>query len=102
MYKSLTLEIFLNLKFETINIYQLAAMFLTMRTFVVVSLSSEGGSASQVTNKLMDMGFETTLGNHDFVYNWDKNVEPEAVIRFVDDVQKKLQGMNVLLQFVTQ
>ena len=73
-----------------------------MRTFVVVTVSSEGSSASQVTNKLIDMGFESTLGNHDFVYNWDKNVEPEAVIRFVDDVQKKLQGMNVLLQFVTQ
>ena len=73
-----------------------------MRTFVVVTVSSEGSSASQVTNKLIDMGFEASLGNHDFVYNWDKNVEPEAVIRFVDDVQKKLQGMNVLLQFVTQ
>lgn len=73
-----------------------------MRTFVVVSLSSEGGSASQVTNKLIDMGFETTLGSNDFVYNWEKNVEPVEVIRFVDDVQKKLQGMNVLLQFATQ
>jgi len=77
-------------------------MFKIMRTFVVVTLSSEGGSASQVTNKLIDMGFDTTLGNHDFVYNWDKNVEPEAVIKFVDNVQKNLHGMNVLLQFVTQ
>ncbi len=73
-----------------------------MRTFVVVTFSSEGGSASQVTNKLIDMGLETTLGNHDFVYNWDKNVEPGAVIKFIDDVQKKLQSMNVLLQFATQ
>jgi len=72
-----------------------------MRTFVVVTFSSEGGSASQVVNKLMDMGFETTLGSHDFVYHWDKNATAENVIALVDKVQAKLKGMNVLLQFAT-
>ena len=72
-----------------------------MRTFVVVTFSSEGGSASQVVNKLMDMGFETTLGSHDFVYHWDKSATAENVIELVDKVLSKLKGMNVLLQFAT-
>jgi hypothetical protein len=72
-----------------------------MRTFVVVTFSSEGGSASQVVNRLIDMGFETTLGSHDFVYHWDKDASPENIISLVDQVQKKLQGMNVMLQFAT-
>ena len=73
-----------------------------MRTFVVVTLSSEGASATQVTNKLQDLGFKTTLGNHDFVYYWDDDdITPENVIQFVDKVQASLKGMNVLLQFAT-
>ena len=73
-----------------------------MRTFVVVTLSSEGASATQVTNKLMDLGFKTMLGSHDFVYYWDEDdVTPENVIQFVDKVQTELKGMNVFLQFAT-
>jgi hypothetical protein len=49
----------------------------------------------------MDMGFETTLGSHDFVYHWGKDATPESVIALVDKVQSKLKGMNVLLQFAT-
>ena len=72
-----------------------------MRTFVVVTFSSEGGSASQVVNKLIDMGFETTLGSHDFVYRWEKDATSQNVIELVDKVQSKLKGLNVLLQFAT-
>jgi len=72
-----------------------------MRTFVVVTFSSEGGSASQVVNKLIDMGFETTLGSHDFVYHWGKDATSQNVIELVDKVQSKLKGLNVLLQFAT-
>jgi hypothetical protein len=73
-----------------------------MRTFVMVTFSSEGGSASQVVNRLMDMGFETNLGTHDFVYHWGKkDVSEQAVIELVDKVQNKLKGMQVMLQFAT-
>ena len=73
-----------------------------MRTFVNVTLSSEGGSASQVANRLIDMGFETMLGSNDFVYTWDQDVDTAQVISFVDKVQAKLKGMDVQLQFATQ
>ena len=73
-----------------------------MRTFVMVTFSSEGGAASQVVNRLIDMGFETNLGTHDFVYHWNKDdFSDEAVIGLVDRVQSKLKGMKVQLQFAT-
>ncbi|MBA3045688.1 MAG: hypothetical protein KKH41_04935 [Candidatus Thermoplasmatota archaeon] len=73
-----------------------------MRTFVIITFSSEGGSASQVVNRLTDMGFDVNLGTHDFVYHWNKkDVSDGEVIELVDKVQKKLQGMNVMLQFAT-
>ena len=73
-----------------------------MKTFVTVTLNSDGGLASDVTATLMDMGFNSTLGSHDFVYDWkDKDIAPSQVIDLVDKVQKKLKGMNVLLQFAT-
>ena len=56
----------------------------------------------QVTDILIDMGFKSTLGSHDFVYDWkSKDITPSQVIDFVDQVQMKLKGKNVLLQFAT-
>lgn len=72
-----------------------------MRTFVMITFSSEGGSASQVVNRMVDIGFEINLGTHDFVYHWEKGATQEDVIALVDKVQKKLNGMNVQLQFAT-
>ena len=68
----------------------------------MVTFSSEGGSASQVINRLVDLGFETTFGTQDMVYNWDKSASKDEVIFLIDKVQKKLKGMNVQLQFATQ
>lgn len=73
-----------------------------MNTYVTIQMSSEGAKASEVTRILMDMGFEATLGTHDFVYKWkEKHVTPEKVISFVDKVQNKLEGTKVLLHFTT-
>jgi hypothetical protein len=73
-----------------------------MRTYLTVTLSSEGGKASEITNKLADLGFDTTLGSHDFVYEWkDKSISADQVINFIDQVQSKLRGMQVLISATT-
>lgn len=72
-----------------------------MKTYVTVTLNSDGGLASAVTQTLTDLGFNSTLGSHDFVYDWKNEVTPAQVIEFVDRVQSKLAGMNVLLHFTT-
>jgi hypothetical protein len=73
-----------------------------MHTYVTVHMSSEGTKASEILNIFQGLGFEASLGNHDFVFKWkDKHVTPEKVIGFVDKVQEKLRGTQVLMHFTT-
>lgn len=73
-----------------------------MKTYVTVTISSEGEKASIIAERFKKLGFKSTLGTHDFVYEWkEKDVVPMRVINFVDKVQEKLKGMNVLLNFTT-
>ena len=73
-----------------------------MKTYISILISSEGDKASNITEKLTDLGFETTLGGHDFVYDWKKKeITPMEVINFVDKVQNQLKGMNVRFSITT-
>ena len=73
-----------------------------MRTYVTVYVSSEGEKASDVSTKMKEMGFRTTLGTFDFVYEWTQGEVPSTkVIDFVDEVQRKLNGSGALLHFTT-
>ena len=73
-----------------------------MITYVTLYVAADGEKASEVTRRLKEMGFETTLGNHDFAYRWkDRDVTPETVINFVDRVQSKLRATGVLMHFTT-
>jgi hypothetical protein len=73
-----------------------------MRTYITITLSSEGGKASEITKKMDDIGFSTTLGSHDFMYDWkDKKVTADQVINLIDKVQTTLKGMVVLLSATT-
>ena len=72
-----------------------------MKTYVEVIVSTEGEKASVITDKFFELGFKTTFGQHDFVYNWKKNVTLAEVLRFVDDVQSKLKDTKAMLKFTT-
>ena len=73
-----------------------------MRTYVTVTVSSEGAPASQVLEKFKELNFKTSLGNHDFYYDWkEKEITPQMVIDLVDKIQASIKGMNVRLHFVT-
>ena len=73
-----------------------------MKTYLSIMISSEGSLASEITEKLRNLGFETSLGSHDFVYTWkDKEIVPNDVIKFVDKVQTQLKGMGVRFSTTT-
>jgi len=73
-----------------------------MITYVTLYVAADGEKASEVTRRLKELGFETTLGNHDFAFRWkDRDVTPDVVINFVDRVQSKLKGTGVLMHFTT-
>jgi len=72
-----------------------------METQLEVIVSSDGEKASVITSKLIEMGFEPGYGQHDFVYIWKKDVVLSQLLHFIDQVQDKLRGCQVLLQFET-
>ena len=51
-----------------------------MITYVTLYVAADGEKASEVTRRLKELGFETTLGNHDFAFRWkDRDVTPDVV-----------------------
>ncbi len=72
-----------------------------MRTYISLILNSEGANASTVVEVLRDIGFVASIGQHDFVYNWENEVTVENVLVFLDKVHKKLGGLTVQYQVST-
>ena len=74
-----------------------------MRTNVSIIVNSEGGLMSEIAKRFNELGFKPTLGMHDFLYKWEEsNITSEKVIELIDNVQKKLEGLNVGLHFMTE
>ncbi len=72
-----------------------------MKTYVEILHSADGEKVSVIFEKMRDMGFKPALGEHEFVYNWKKNVTLPEVIRFLDGVVSKLRGTGAILKFTT-
>jgi len=67
----------------------------------MVWFNSEGGRPSEITQRLMSMGFEPIQGAYDYVYEWDNSVEVDEILRFGDRVQMTLLGLGVLFKLET-
>ena len=72
-----------------------------MKTYIEVYVSADGEKGSVITQKLMEMGLKSSIGEHDFEHKWKNNVTLPEVLRFVDNVQSKLAGTGVILKFAT-
>ncbi|UCH71838.1 MAG: hypothetical protein JSW62_05430 [Thermoplasmatales archaeon] len=67
-----------------------------MKTYLTIIFNSEGGSPSDVTNQLLNLGFKVTKGNYDFVYEWDKERATEKeLVWFADKIHSALKKANV-------
>ena len=64
--------------------------------------NSEGALPSEIKDNLLNLGFEATKGNYDFVYNWRKNsAEVDELIYFADKVHSSLKNCNVYFSIET-
>lgn len=72
-----------------------------METYIDVFINTDGEKASIIEKKLIDMGLKPTIGDHDFVYDWEKIVDSLEVINFVDKIQSNLKGSGAFLKFTT-
>ncbi len=72
-----------------------------MKTYLVVMFNSDGAKPTEVTKRLLGLGFRPVRGNYDYVYEWDKRARTDDVIRFGDKVQLTLQGLGVMFRLET-
>jgi len=73
-----------------------------MKTYLKIMFNSEGALPSEVKDSLMNMGFEATKGNYDFVYDWPNNIEEvDELVFFADKVHAALKNSNVIFNIET-
>ena len=64
--------------------------------------NSEGSAPSDIKNQLLNMGFEATKGNYDFVYDWKgETASVEELVWFADKVHSALKKSNVYFSIET-
>ncbi len=72
-----------------------------MRTYVRMTFHSEGADPLQVMEVMRQLGFEESMGMHDFVYKWKEKAALENVIRLVADMHARLKGLDVNYEITT-
>ena len=72
-----------------------------METYIDVYHCADGEKASIIHKKLVDLGLKPTIGEHDFIYNWNGIVNMEDEIKLIDKIQTSLKGTGALLRFTT-
>jgi hypothetical protein len=72
-----------------------------METYIDIFLSPDGEKISVINKKLLEMGLKSTIGEHDYIYNWKCILKMDEEIQFIDKVLSNLKGTGVILRFTT-
>ncbi len=72
-----------------------------MKTFLIIWFNSEGAKPSDITERLLSMGFRPVEGEYDYKYEWDSHTNIDDIIKFGDQVQNTLKGSGALFKFET-
>ena len=72
-----------------------------MKTYLIVWFNSEGAKPSDITERLLSMGFRPMEGEYDYIYNWDSQANIDDIIKIGDQVQHTLKGSGALFKLET-
>jgi hypothetical protein len=72
-----------------------------MRTYVRMIFSSEGADPQAVLKVMREIGFEESMGMHDFVYKWKEKASLDEVIRLTSEMHQKMKGLKVSYEITT-
>ncbi|MCI4331206.1 MAG: hypothetical protein L3K19_05095 [Thermoplasmata archaeon] len=72
-----------------------------MRTYVRMIFHSEGASPEIVLKVMRDLGFEESMGMHDFVYKWKEKASIDEVIKLISSMHGRMKGLNVNYEITT-
>ena len=72
-----------------------------MRTYVRMIFQSEGASPREVLARMHELGFEESMGMHDFVYRWKDQASFDEVITLIGRMHDQLKGLHVSYEITT-
>lgn len=72
-----------------------------MRTYVRMIFDSEGASPATVLKVMRDLGFEESMGMHDFVYKWHERSTLDEVLKLVTNMHDRMKGLHVNYEITT-
>ncbi len=72
-----------------------------MRTYVRMIFNSEGANPQQIVSLMRQMGFEESMGMHDFVYKWKDRASLDEVLKLVSDMHTRMKGLQVNYEVTT-
>ncbi len=72
-----------------------------MRTYVRMTFHSEGANPLKVLEAMRTLGFEESMGMHDFVYKWKEKATLDDVLRLMTDMHERLKGLDVSYEITT-
>jgi hypothetical protein len=72
-----------------------------MRTYVRMIFDSEGAGPAEVLKVLRELGFEESMGMHDFVYTWKERAEFDRVLGLITTLHERLKGLRVNYEVTT-
>jgi len=72
------------------------------KTYLVMYFGTQGVKTSDVAKKVESLGFESTFGSVDFIFNWkDKKPTKEDVLSLGDKVAKALENSGAVFNLDT-
>ena len=72
-----------------------------MRTYVRMTFHSEGANPIKVLDAMRALGFEESMGMHDFVYKWKNRANLDEVLNMVTEMHRRMKGLQVNYEVTT-
>ena len=72
-----------------------------MKTYLTIWFSSEGAEPLKIAERLQGMGFKPITGQYDHVYDWNRDVNVEEILRLSNSIHETLKGLSVLYKIET-
>ena len=71
------------------------------KTYLVLYFKAGNSKVSETVQKVESVGFKTTLGPVDFIYEWKKQPTKEEILELADNLTQALKGTEAMFNIDT-
>jgi hypothetical protein len=75
--------------------------FMGWKTYLVVYFKAGNKKVSEVVKKVESVGFKSSLGPVDFIYEWKNEPTKEQVLKLADNLAEALKGTESMFNIDT-